>query len=76
LRAFWQEIRRIPHGKTTNYEEFAARIGQATAVRAVANVNDQNRVNILIPCHRVIGKSGSLTAYRWRPVVQAAVAGA
>ena len=59
----WQELRRIPHGTTISYEELAARIGQPTAVRAVANANGQNRVNILIPCHRVIGKNGELTGY-------------
>lgn len=59
----WQELRRIPHGTTISYEELAARIGQPTAVRAVANANSQNRINILIPCHRVIGKSGDLTGY-------------
>ncbi|MBC7817544.1 MAG: methylated-DNA--[protein]-cysteine S-methyltransferase [Planctomycetaceae bacterium] len=59
----WQELRRIPHGATISYEELAVRIGQPTAVRAVANANGQNRVNILIPCHRVIGKNGELTGY-------------
>lgn len=59
----WQELRRIPHGATISYEDLAARIGQPTAVRAVANANGQNRVNILIPCHRVIGKNGDLTGY-------------
>ncbi len=59
----WQELRRIPHGSTISYEELATRIGQPTAVRAVANANSQNRVNILIPCHRVIGKNGDLTGY-------------
>ena len=59
----WQELRRIPHGTTISYEELAVRIGQPTAVRAVANANGQNRVNILIPCHRVIGKNGELTGY-------------
>jgi AraC family transcriptional regulator of adaptative response/methylated-DNA-[protein]-cysteine methyltransferase len=59
----WNELRRIPHGTTISYEELAYRIGQPTAVRAVANANGQNRVNILIPCHRVIGKNGELTGY-------------
>lgn len=59
----WQELRRIPHGTTISYEELASRIGQPTAVRAVANANGQNRVNLLIPCHRVIGKNGDLTGY-------------
>lgn len=59
----WQELRRIPHGTTISYQELARRIGQPSAVRAVANANGQNRINILIPCHRVIGKNGELTGY-------------
>ena len=59
----WQELRHIPHGTTISYEDLAARIGQPTAVRAVANANGQNRVNIRIPCHRVISKNGDLTGY-------------
>lgn len=59
----WNELCRIPHGTTISYEELASRIGQPTAVRAVANANGQNRINILIPCHRVIGKNGDLTGY-------------
>lgn len=59
----WQELRRVPHGTTITYSELAARIGQPSAVRAVASANGQNRINILIPCHRVIGKGGDLTGY-------------
>lgn len=59
----WQELRRIPHGSTISYQELAGRIEQPSAVRAVANANGQNRINILIPCHRVIGKNGDLTGY-------------
>lgn len=59
----WQELRRIPHGATISYQDLAGRIEQPTAVRAVANANGQNRINILIPCHRVIGKNGDLTGY-------------
>ena len=59
----WSELCRIPYGTTICYEELASRIGQPTAVRAVANANGQNRINILIPCHRVIGKNGDLTGY-------------
>jgi AraC family transcriptional regulator, regulatory protein of adaptative response / methylated-DNA-[protein]-cysteine methyltransferase len=59
----WQELRRIPHGKTISYDELARRVGQPTALRAVARANGMNRVAILIPCHRVIGKDGSLTGY-------------
>ncbi len=59
----WQELRRIPHGVTISYDELAVRIGQPTAQRAVARANGMNYVCILIPCHRVIGKDGSLTGY-------------
>lgn len=48
---------------TISYEELVARIGQPTAVRAVASANVQNRVNFLNPCHRVIGTNGELTCY-------------
>jgi len=59
----WSELQRIPYGQTIAYEELARRIGQPTAMRAVASANGMNRVNILIPCHRVIGKDGQLTGY-------------
>ncbi len=59
----WQELRRIPYGRTISYDELARRIGQPTAQRAVARANGMNYVAILIPCHRVIGKDGSLTGY-------------
>jgi AraC family transcriptional regulator of adaptative response/methylated-DNA-[protein]-cysteine methyltransferase len=59
----WQELRRIPYGQTISYDELARRVGQRTAQRAVARANGMNYVAILIPCHRVIGKDGSLTGY-------------
>ncbi len=59
----WQELRRIPYGQTISYDELARRVGQPTAQRAVARANGMNYVAILIPCHRVIGKDGSLTGY-------------
>jgi AraC family transcriptional regulator of adaptative response/methylated-DNA-[protein]-cysteine methyltransferase len=59
----WHELRRIPYGETISYDELARRIGQPTAQRAVARANGMNRICILIPCHRVIGKDGSLTGY-------------
>jgi AraC family transcriptional regulator, regulatory protein of adaptative response / methylated-DNA-[protein]-cysteine methyltransferase len=59
----WQELRRIPYGQTICYDELARRVEQATAQRAVARANGMNCVCILIPCHRVIGKDGSLTGY-------------
>ncbi len=59
----WQELRRIPYGQTISYDELARRVGQLTAQRAVARANGMNYAAILIPCHRVIGKDGSLTGY-------------
>jgi AraC family transcriptional regulator of adaptative response/methylated-DNA-[protein]-cysteine methyltransferase len=59
----WAELRRIPYGETRSYEILAQALGQPTARRAVAGANGMNRLAILIPCHRVIGKDGSLTGY-------------
>jgi AraC family transcriptional regulator of adaptative response/methylated-DNA-[protein]-cysteine methyltransferase len=59
----WEELRRIPYGETISYETLAERICQPSARRAVATANGMNRLAILIPCHRVIGKDGSLTGY-------------
>lgn len=59
----WVELRRIPYGQTLSYEELARRVGQPTAQRAVARANGMNHIAILIPCHRVIGKDGTLTGY-------------
>lgn len=59
----WEQLRRIPHGKTISYDDLARAISQPTAHRAVARANGANPICILIPCHRVIGKDGSLTGY-------------
>lgn len=59
----WDELQRIPYGETIAYDELAQRIGQPTAMRAVAGANGMNRISIVVPCHRVIGKDGSLTGY-------------
>jgi AraC family transcriptional regulator of adaptative response/methylated-DNA-[protein]-cysteine methyltransferase len=59
----WAGLQNIPYGKTRSYKQQAEAIGNPKAVRAVAAANGQNRVNIMIPCHRVIGADGSLTGY-------------
>ncbi len=59
----WNELRRIPSGTTTSYGQIAKAIGQPSAVRAVARANGENRVAIIIPCHRVIGSDGTLVGY-------------
>ena len=62
-KAVWQELQTIPYGKTRSYEEQAQAINNPKAIRAVARANGDNRIAILIPCHRVIGKDGSMTGY-------------
>lgn len=59
----WRELRQIPFGETRSYSQIAAAIGRPRAVRAVGAANGQNPIAIVIPCHRVIGKSGTLTGY-------------
>ena len=59
----WAALRDIPAGATRSYADVAGAIGQPTAVRAVARANGDNRIAILIPCHRVIGSDGKLTGY-------------
>ncbi len=62
-RLVWSQLRAIPSGTTRTYGEIAAEIGRPTAVRAVARANGDNRIAILIPCHRVVGSDGKLTGY-------------
>ena len=59
----WDELQRIPYGETTTYGRLAKTLGQPNAVRAVARANGDNRVAIIIPCHRVIGSNGELVGY-------------
>jgi AraC family transcriptional regulator of adaptative response/methylated-DNA-[protein]-cysteine methyltransferase len=62
-KTVWDKLINIPSGETISYEELAKRTGNPAAVRAVAKSNGDNRIAIVIPCHRVIGKDGSLTGY-------------
>jgi AraC family transcriptional regulator of adaptative response/methylated-DNA-[protein]-cysteine methyltransferase len=59
----WDALRSIPYGETRSYGEVAEAIGRPTASRAVARANGDNRIAVLIPCHRVIGADGTLTGY-------------
>ena len=59
----WQELCRIPFGGTASYGEIAERIGNPKACRAVGMANAKNPIPIIVPCHRVIGKDGSLTGF-------------
>ena len=59
----WNALREIPYGQTSTYGEIAARIGAPRAVRAVGRAIGKNPCLIVIPCHRVLGKDGSLTGF-------------
>jgi len=59
----WQELGKIPYGRTVSYGELARRVGQPKASRAVGAANGANPIPIIIPCHRVIGADGSLTGF-------------
>jgi AraC family transcriptional regulator of adaptative response/methylated-DNA-[protein]-cysteine methyltransferase len=61
----WQALRQIPRGQTRTYSQLARELGNANATRAVARACALNRVSLMVPCHRVVGASGSLTGYRW-----------
>lgn len=62
-RRCWEALRRIPYGETRTYQQQAEAIGNPRACRAVGMANHSNPLPIFIPCHRVIGKNGSLTGY-------------
>jgi len=59
----WSALRTIPYGETRSYGEIAAQIGAAGASRAVGLANGRNPISIIVPCHRVVGSTGSLTGY-------------
>jgi O-6-methylguanine DNA methyltransferase len=59
----WRELCRIPYGEVRSYGEIACAIGQPNACRAVGAANRANPIAIIVPCHRVIGRSGTLTGY-------------
>jgi AraC family transcriptional regulator of adaptative response/methylated-DNA-[protein]-cysteine methyltransferase len=61
----WELLRKIPYGETVTYSQIAEQLGDRNKVRAVARACATNRVAVVIPCHRVIGKNGKLTGYRW-----------
>jgi len=68
-RAAWEELRRIPAGETRSYAQMARALGRPSAVRAVARANGDNRIALLLPCHRVIGSDGKPVGYAggiWR----------
>ncbi|MFF3987823.1 methylated-DNA--[protein]-cysteine S-methyltransferase [Streptomyces sp. NPDC001797] len=62
-RSVWEQLCLIPYGETRSYGELAEALGNPQASRAVGLANGRNPVGIIVPCHRVIGASGSLTGY-------------
>lgn len=65
----WQELSTLGYGKTCNYQEIANRLGASNATRAVATAIAKNPLLLVIPCHRVLGKNGTLTGFSaglWR----------
>lgn len=59
----WRELQNIPYGETRSYEDIAVAIGNKRAVRAVGQANGRNPIIIIIPCHRVICKSGDIAGF-------------
>jgi O-6-methylguanine DNA methyltransferase len=59
----WQELQKIPYGKTISYAQQSENLQIPRAVRAVAAANGRNKISIVVPCHRVVGTNGSLTGY-------------
>ncbi|NDU75287.1 methylated-DNA--[protein]-cysteine S-methyltransferase [Actinomadura sp. DSM 109109] len=59
----WTALQDIPYGETVTYGELAAEIGSPSASRAVGLANGRNPVGVVVPCHRVVGSTGSLTGY-------------
>lgn len=62
-QAVWRELQRIPYGQTLSYQAIAERLGDPKSIRAVGQANKNNPIAIIVPCHRVIAKSGDLQGY-------------
>ena len=61
----WETLLRIPLGSATTYSDIAAHIGNSNAARAVGSAVGKNPLSFVVPCHRVLGKSGGLCGYHW-----------
>ncbi|MEN1968649.1 methylated-DNA--[protein]-cysteine S-methyltransferase [Lentibacillus sp. N15] len=65
----WQFLTTIPYGETRSYQDIAVSLNREKATRAVGHANGKNKLNMIIPCHRLIGTNGNLTGYAggiWR----------
>lgn len=63
MQSVWRALRAIPYGQTASYSDIALAVGNPKGVRAVGLANNRNPIALIIPCHRVIGKDGTLTGY-------------
>ena len=61
----WEALLRIPMGRATTYSDIAVKLGASKAARAVGAAVGKNPVSFVVPCHRVLGKSGDITGYHW-----------
>jgi len=61
----WRTLLRIPFGRATTYSDIAGHIGSPKAARAVGAAVGRNPISFVVPCHRVLGRSGALTGYHW-----------
>lgn len=59
----WQQLQKIPYGKTVSYKQIAIAIGNPKAARAVGQACNKNTIAIIVPCHRVIAQNNKLTGY-------------
>ncbi len=62
-KTVWNELLKIPYGKTESYLGLSRKIGNEKAIRSVAAANGANAISIMVPCHRIIGSDGKLTGY-------------
>ena len=69
----WKELLKIKSGKTVTYEDIAHKIGKPKASRAVGSAVGKNPVSIIVPCHRVVNKTGNKVSYGWGPAVKVAL---
>ncbi|WP_366247863.1 methylated-DNA--[protein]-cysteine S-methyltransferase [Terribacillus aidingensis] len=63
----WEQVNQIPYGSSAFYSTIAEDAGNGRAVRAAASAVGRNTFAIVIPCHRVVGRNGIVTGYRWEP---------
>lgn len=64
-RSIWEQLRRVPYGKTSNYGTIALAAGSVKKSRAVGKACGENKIAVLVPCHRILGSSGDYVSYRW-----------